>query len=126
MKVEGRHAEIDETRLAVSKFKFLRWGEGAEWEAGCALINMQVTISPRACKCSDRALVVISLHALARRYERGQDNSDSATLRDIAAVMSGRFVESDLSRDVSVAIAGGARFGSVVDIEGGRAPTIRT
>src|SRR5580698_4793771 len=79
MKVEGRHAEIDEARLAVSKFKFLRWGEGAEWEAGCALINMQVTISPRACKCSDRALVVINLHALERRYERGQDNSDSAT-----------------------------------------------
>jgi hypothetical protein len=24
MKVEGRHAEIDETRLAISKFKFLR------------------------------------------------------------------------------------------------------
>ena len=82
------------------------WGEGAEWEAGCALINMQVTISPRACKCSDRALVVISLHALARRYERAQDNSDSATLRDMAAVMWGWFVESDLSRDVSVAIAG--------------------
>ena len=87
---------------------------------------MQVTISPRACKCSDRALVVISLHALARRYERGQDNSDSSRDAVIAAVMSGRFVEFGSEPGCQCGDCRGRRVGSVVDIEGGRAPTIRT
>lgn len=81
----GRHAQIEEVRLLTSKFRNGAWSDGA-WEPGLTLVAIGVLIAPRDCRFIERSLAGVSLHALARRFERGRDGSDAAVIRDLAAL----------------------------------------
>jgi hypothetical protein len=79
----GRRATIIEVRAITGKLHDLRW-RADDWESGIHLAQMRLEIEPHDVKLRQRSIAVVSLHSLARRFERSADRSDAGVLRDLA------------------------------------------
>jgi hypothetical protein len=101
--VRGTHAQIEELRILNSTFRRRDWVDDG-WEPGLSLVALTLTIEPRKVRLAERVLACVSLHALGRRYERGQDSSDAAVMSDLHALA--RVPRRRTARDVHAADRG--------------------
>jgi len=71
-----------ELRAMAGKFRFESWPTG--YEPGLILVLTLVELQCRALLTRQLNVAVVSLHALARRYQRGQDTTEAAIFSDLA------------------------------------------
>jgi hypothetical protein len=71
------------------------------------------------------SLAFVSLHALARRYQRGRDTTEAAIFADLAALESG-FRRVITSSRFTVPVPGGAWVGEVANADGSAHLAVRT
>ena len=73
---------VTEIRLAPSQFRFERWkGDGADDVV--VVVRTKLMASAERVQFTSTSVACVSLHALARRYQRGWDNSNEAICRDL-------------------------------------------
>jgi hypothetical protein len=86
--VLGKHSlTIEELRLLPGEFRFCHW-EGEEREPSVQLTTITLTCGRKRSEIHTLALAHVSLHGLARWYERTRDRSDRAfytAMRTVAA-----------------------------------------
>jgi hypothetical protein len=81
-KTDGARLQVLETRLIPFRCAKVDWDE---FEPSVAVALSAVGMAlPAGFTVETRPIAVVGLHALARRYERGSDRSDSAVLRDLS------------------------------------------
>jgi hypothetical protein len=81
-RLERTRASITERRVVAGAARSGAWGED-DFEIGVGIDEVTVTVDGNRLDLSSRTLVLFSLHALARRYQRGRDNDDAAILHDL-------------------------------------------
>jgi hypothetical protein len=75
---------IDELRISSIDFRFANWSS-PDFEPGLALILLRLRVSPKTgFELETPILAGVSLHALARRYQRGFVTTREAVLADVA------------------------------------------
>lgn len=67
--VRGKRLRIDETRLGTARFRADEWG-GTGDESGLVVAGWTLDVTPGRVRMDHEPLAYISLHALARRFER--------------------------------------------------------
>jgi hypothetical protein len=106
-----------------------------EWDAdelsiAVAVRRLAVRLSPKPAVDSNVAIVaVIGLHGLARRYERGDDISDEAVLRDLEVLTDARAWRTgirDSRSEFDVPVTGGCWRGAAAMLDGQPALAVRT
>jgi hypothetical protein len=75
---------ISETRLACSWQRFDEWQSPDARELGLAVARYRLALKDGRLRETWDAYAVVSLHAIARRIERGNDRSHSALFADLA------------------------------------------
>ena len=119
LKIErDRHGlRIEEFRAAAGEFRFCSWNSDAvDADVGVVRVVLDAT-AWQPLSFSGTIVVSVSLHALARRYQRGFDTTDDAILaelRDMALRHAG-IVEA--WGDFSIACDGGSWVGEVAKVE---------
>ena len=84
IEVKRKTIAIDELRVSAIDFRFLNWST-ADFEPGLALILLRLRVSPKTgFELETPILAGVSLHALARRYQRGFVTTREAVLADVA------------------------------------------
>lgn len=79
-----RALTITEFRLTRSSYEDIRWSHPfPEDSVGLMLCTFQLT-TPAAFECKRLAIAILGIHAIARRYQRGFDNTDRAIQTDIS------------------------------------------
>ncbi len=78
--------EISETRVTASLLYDNQWAN-ADKEQGVMLSTVTLAVHDRALRQHWHPLAAISLHALARRIERGDSGSHNAILSDLAVLV---------------------------------------
>jgi hypothetical protein len=80
------HFEIAEPRLTGSVLLDTAWdGDGVE--PGVAVMNYRLRLEGGKLKTHWQAVALISLHALARRIERGEDRAHEAITADLSVLL---------------------------------------
>jgi hypothetical protein len=75
---------IAELRLTRSSYKDIRWSQPfPENSVSLMLCTCRLT-TPAAFEIKRQAIATLGIHAIARRYQRGFDNTDRAILTDIS------------------------------------------
>ena len=75
---------ITEFRLTRSSYEDIRWSHPfPEDSVGLMLCTFQLT-TPAAFECKRLAIAILGIHAIARRYQRGFDNTDRTIQTDIS------------------------------------------
>ena len=100
-----------------------------DWDADELALSIwlrSIRIRPPECRETTTFLAVVGLHALARRFERGERRADAAVLRDLAPV--GRGYPAAVAAGVEFAIpAGTGRWiGAVMQASGAPVLAVRT
>lgn len=116
--------QIAETRLQASKLRLPFWSDD---EPGLSIVLLTVAIVPPLYAEADATMVAIGLHALARRFERGEP-AEAAVLRDLFPLVQAypRAVEA-LAADFPVEVTGGHwRCTIMTEGEGARVLAVRT
>jgi hypothetical protein len=111
-----KRLSIVETRAVPCEFRFLTWPEGAT-ETALVIAQTTLLVSDAKIRCDQVPVAALPLHALARRYQRGWDNSDvaiCADLRALAAPITGTLAAGE---DFNIAVADGAWVGNVSEIQ---------
>ena len=86
--VKRKTIELDELRVSAIDFRFLNWST-ADFEPGLAIIHVRLRIAPKTgFEFESPIIACASIHALARRYQRGFDTSRAAVLGDVGALAS--------------------------------------
>jgi hypothetical protein len=76
-----------EVRITGSRWRNDAWHGGADdWEDGVSLTALAVSTYSGKVKVVIRPLAAVSLHALARRYQRGAGRADAAIVRDLQVI----------------------------------------
>lgn len=75
---------INEVRCASMSLLQVEWSEP---EPAIALALFSLRVEPRAVKEGVRVLAVVGLHALSRRYDRGDVRTDVGMLRDLIPIV---------------------------------------
>jgi hypothetical protein len=78
-----RTLEVTECRLSASVWRDDSWAEPA-FENGVSLTKTVLTMGHGTLSSAYTPLVVVSMHALARRYERASDARQRAVLADLS------------------------------------------
>jgi hypothetical protein len=121
---DGR-LRLAEIRCVPARMRFGHW-DGDETELAVALIIRTVRSSPPAFS-EERILIAdIGFHALARRYERGVNRSDSAVLQGLLPIAHQYRAITALPGEFAVAVEGGSWRGLVSLVAGQPTATIRT
>jgi hypothetical protein len=71
-----------ELRAMAGKFRFTSWPAG--YEPGLILVLTLVELQFKALLTRQLNVAAVSLHALARRYQRGSDTTEAAIFSDLA------------------------------------------
>ncbi len=79
----GDELKIAETRLAPFAVTMPEWANDAELCVAIQLCALEMVL-PAHFTTKIRAIAVVGLHGLARRFERGIDRSDKSVLRDLS------------------------------------------
>jgi hypothetical protein len=78
---------VSELRITGSRWRNTSWHVRADdWEDGVSLTVLAVSTFSGKVDVVIRPLAAVSLHALARRYERGAGRADADILRDLHAI----------------------------------------
>jgi hypothetical protein len=86
--VRRKTLELDELRVSTVDFRFRSWST-ADFEPGLAIIHVRLRIAPKTgFELESPIIACASIHALARRFQRGFDTSRAAILADVAALAS--------------------------------------
>jgi hypothetical protein len=84
--VKRKSIALDELRVSAIDFRFLNWST-ADFEPGLAIIHVRLRIAPKTgFEFESPIIACASIHALARRYQRGFDTSRAAVLGDVGAL----------------------------------------
>jgi hypothetical protein len=79
-----RALTIAEVRLSRSSYEDIRWSQPSpESSVTLMLCTFQLT-TPAAIETKRLAIATLGFHAIARRYQRGVDNTDRAIVTDIS------------------------------------------
>jgi hypothetical protein len=76
---------IRELRLSRCRTRNLGWTDAA-WEPGIGIMLIACSVQIFSWQFNYFHLAVVSLHALARRFQRGIDNSDASIMADLRVV----------------------------------------
>jgi hypothetical protein len=76
---------IDELRVSAIDTRFSDWAPD-DFEPDLAIIHARLRVAPHCFELEVPIVASISMHALARRYQRGFDTSRAAILADVAAL----------------------------------------
>jgi hypothetical protein len=88
---------ITEFRLTRSSYEDIRWSHPfPEASVGLMLCTFRLT-TPAAFECKRLAIATLGIHAIARRYQRGFNNTDRAIQTDILelAINASRLLDAD-------------------------------
>jgi hypothetical protein len=75
---------ISELRLTRASYEDIRRSQPFPQNSVCLMLCMFRLTTPAAFECKRHAIAALGIHALARRYQRGFDNTDHAIKTDIA------------------------------------------
>jgi hypothetical protein len=75
---------IAEFRLARGSYEDIRWSQPIAENAVVLTLHIFRFLTPAALDHKRVAIAILSIHTIARRYQRGFDNSDHALKTDIA------------------------------------------
>ena len=103
---------IRESRLTSSGYRDQGWDEDAT-EIGLIINLIQVRVGPSDYEFRFFTLSHISLHALARRFQRGLDVGEAAILRDLKALGEATLTDGAAGDDFVVPVPGGRWVGGV-------------
>jgi hypothetical protein len=119
--------DVREIRVTAAVGRFDGWAKDVT-EPGIAIIGLQLEVGRRRFRFDDAMLVGLSLHALARRFQRGFDNSAGALAEDfraLAAMVTDTVLDS--GGGVEIAVSGGRWAGVVMETApGARVLAVRT
>jgi hypothetical protein len=107
---------ITETRVGPAEFRFDFWSEGVA-ETAILITRTTLAVSGGQFKFDTILLASVSLHALARRYQRAFDNSDAAVGADLFALASSLSGAVDAGDEFAVPLGDGRWVGNVTEIE---------
>jgi hypothetical protein len=113
---DRNHLTITETRAGDCKLWFPTWDEGAA-EAAIEVSRATLIVSPEQFQFHHVPIASIALHALARRFQRAWDNSDSAIYADLLALAWPSAEVLARGGDFNVPVADGQWVGAVTEIE---------
>jgi hypothetical protein len=107
---------ITEIRAVPTDFRFLAWPEGAT-ESCLIILVSALAVSAGHFSFTSALAASVSLHALARRYERGSNNSAAAIRADLVALM--RPVDDVLegSNDFTIPAGDGQWVGEATEVD---------
>jgi hypothetical protein len=111
-----RRLAIIEVRAIPTDFGFNEWAEGAT-ESCLIVIVSALIISAGHFSFTSALAASVSLHALARRFQRGRDNSDAAIRADLAALATPVDDVLEASGDFRVLTADGQWIGEPTETE---------
>jgi hypothetical protein len=75
---------ISEFRLTRASYEDNRWSQPFPQNSICLMLCTLRLTTPAAFECTRRAIAALGIHAIARRYQRGFDNTDRAIQTDIS------------------------------------------
>ena len=76
--------QLFELRLMPERVKLKAWGDTEDnWELAVSVVATLVEVAPPEFAYQQRPLVIYGLHALGRRFERGNDRSVEAIIADL-------------------------------------------
>jgi hypothetical protein len=119
LKVErDRHGlRIEEFRVAAGEFRFCSWeDDAADADPGVVRVVLEAT-GWGAVGATANIVASVSLHALARRYQRGFDTSDAAILAELRELAMRHAAIVEAQGDFSMAFDGGSWVGEVARTE---------
>jgi hypothetical protein len=111
-----KRLSIEETRAGPSEFRFLTWPEG-DTETALVIAKTTLLASFERFRFDQVPVATLPLHALARRYQRGWDNSDAAICGDLRALAAPHPETLAAGEDFNVDVADGAWIGNVTEIQ---------
>jgi hypothetical protein len=75
---------ISELRLTRASYEDIRWSQPSPQNSVCLMLCTFRLTTPAAFECKRLAIAALGIHAIARRYQRGFDNTDRAMRTDIS------------------------------------------
>jgi len=122
--VDGK-LKLGETRCAASRLRFTAWG-GSEPEPAIAILMTAVFSQPPHFAYEQSLIADVGLHALARRYERGEGRDDDAVLRDLAVLAHGHAAAVAAGGEFQIPAGGGRWIGSTTLVKDTLVLAVRT
>jgi hypothetical protein len=119
----GDRFSLAEVRVIPSKMRMADWDES---ELALALRLTEIECRRRKLSIKRRPLGDACLHALARRYQRGEDRSDDSVLEDMWALADAFPQQAPAGGDFRVATRDGYWVGELVQYDGQPFLTART
>ena len=116
--LKGKWLSISETRCIPQHYRQAEWEDDAR-EPGVSVVRIGMSIAPRReLALAMYTLCSASLHALARRYQRGQPTNDDAIIADLHALAAAheRLRVLPEGSGFTVDVASGRWLGNVLDI----------
>ena len=109
-----RTLRICQLRVCPSDFRSAAWSVD---EAGLSVLGLQLDIGPHRLNFAMPSLVTVSLHALARRYQRGLAVDDAAVFGDLHVLAKAhlRLATGAVGELFEVEASGGCWRGNVTD-----------
>jgi hypothetical protein len=117
--------KIAELRARPVRMRFTAWNDG-EAELALAIAVTLVRVQPPAFREETKLLVDAGLHALARRFERGEDRSEAAVLADLCTLAQACPDHIIARGEFKIAAAGGFWLGAVTTVKGAPVLAVRT
>jgi hypothetical protein len=115
---------VAELRLTPARLSFPGWDGD---EPALALRSVAAALAPPAFALSETLVAGVGLHALARRFERGEGRDEASVLRDLAPLATAHRVVCEVGGEFRVAAPGGGRWvGTVTSVGGERVLVVRT
>jgi hypothetical protein len=101
--------QVHELRAVTGRLRMEDWGADAAHEPGIAVCAIDFTARSHLVKLDTQILATASLHAIARRLQRGRDAADAAVMEEMRALAAAAPGEEDV--EVQVPASGGAWVG---------------
>ncbi len=111
-----RSLQIRELRASASDFRAQGWSTA---EPGLSVLGVVLEVAPHRCVFDILSLATVSLHALARRYQRGFSITDAAIMHDlhILAKAHAELGDDAAATEFEVAVPSGGRWvGNLIDV----------
>jgi hypothetical protein len=109
-----RMLRISQLRACPSDFRAANWTVG---EAGVSVLGLKLDAEPHCFSFIMPSLITVSMHALARRFQRACDTTDAAIFGDLHTLARAhpRLAVGDVGAAFDVAASGGAWHGNITD-----------
>ena len=107
---------VQELRVSASDFRARDWTVD---EPGLSVLGVVLEVAAHRCVFDILSLATVSLHALARRYQRGFAITDAAIMHDLhmLAKAHAELGSADAATEFEVVVPGGGRWvGNLIDV----------